>query len=308
MQSRRTFIQQTTWLLGAAGMAPSTGVLAAPAQEKLVLLHTNDVHSRLDPFPMDGSRNQGLGGVAQRMQLIKQIRNENKHVLLLDAGDIFQGTPYFNFFKGEPEMKAMSAMGYDAATMGNHDFDGGIDNFAKQLEHANFPVIISNYKFTATSMQGNYKPYQIFKKGRIRIGVFGLGIELEGLVPKSLYQQTIYHSPQDVADEMALHLRKYEKCDLIICLSHLGFDYGKNPKISDVSLAAASADIDIIIGGHTHTFLNEPRVVANKAGRQVIINQVGWGGIYLGRIDIEFTDVHKQKFAGTVNMVVEQKS
>lgn len=293
--------------MAASGM--SNGIIhAAAKQQSLVILHTNDVHSRIDPFPMDGGRNQGLGGVLPRMQMINEIRAQNEHVLLFDAGDIFQGTPYFNYFKGEPEIKAMASMGYDAATMGNHDFDGGIDNFTQQLEHANFPILISNYDFKGTSLHGGTKPYKVFKKGKLTIGVFGLGIALEGLVPKALYQNTTYLEPLPIANEMADHLRMQEKCDLIICLSHLGYDYGNSPKISDKNLASLSKNIDIIIGGHTHTFLTAPTVVMNKENRQVIINQVGWGGIYLGRIDITFDNVNKRNFMSPNNLAVEQKN
>lgn len=260
-----------------------------PDITKLTILHTNDVHSRLDPFPMDGSKNQGLGGVAKRATLIKRIRKEQKNVLLLDAGDIFQGTPYYNFFGGEIEMKVMSELGYDAATLGNHDFDGGLDGLERQLVHTKFPLISSNYDFSNTLMNKKTIPYTIFKKDGIKIGVFGLGISLDGLVLRSNYADTQYLDPLIEGQKWATFLRNEEKCDYVICLSHLGYKYKDDSnKISDVILAQNTNDIDLIIGGHTHTFLNEPDRLQNKDGRPVLVTQVGWAGIVLGRLDVYF--------------------
>ncbi len=208
--NRRKFIQQgmvASSALVAGSLLPEQ-LLAADNPYQLTILHTNDVHSRLDPFPMDGGRNQGMGGVAARAALIQKIRQEQSQVLLLDAGDIFQGTPYFNIYKGEPEIKAMTMMGYDACTMGNHDFDGGIENFATQLEHAKFPVLMANYDFTGTALEMKTKPYQIFQKEKIKVGVLGIGIELEGLVPENLYGKTIYQDPIVAANRTASLLKK----------------------------------------------------------------------------------------------------
>ena len=192
--------------------------------------------------PWDGGRNQGLGGASRRARLIEQIRAEEEQVLLLDAGDIFQGTPYFNYFEGELEFKLMSAMGYDAATIGNHDFDAGIEKLEEQLPHADFPFLISNYDFSDTVMNGKTQGYKIFHKGPLKIGVFGLGIELEGLVPKNLYGNTQYQDPIKVAKEYAGKLKQDKKCDYVICLSHLGHRYSGD-KVSDIDIAAASSDI-----------------------------------------------------------------
>jgi 5'-nucleotidase len=275
----------------AAGslLMPVSDSVAAGRRQRLVILHTNDTHSRLDPFPMDGSRNQGLGGVAARAQLIREIREMEEQVLLLDAGDIFQGTPYFNLYKGEPEMKAMEWMKYDACTMGNHDFDGGISLFAEQLQHVRFPVLVCNYDFSGTPMEGKSKPYQVFRKGNLKIGVTGVGIQLEGLVPESLYGRTRYLDPVSELNKTAAKLKRQMGCDLVICLSHLGYEYKNDPnRICDVKLAGLTEDVDIIIGGHTHTFLSAPVKIANKKGREVLINQVGWAGLALGRIDLDF--------------------
>ncbi|MCZ2101752.1 MAG: metallophosphatase [Chitinophagales bacterium] len=304
---RRDFLKNAayTGVLLTSGAFPLLADSADPNLTKLTILHTNDVHSRMDPFPMDGSRNQGLGGVAKRATLIKRVRKEQKNVLLLDAGDYFQGTPYYNFFGGEIEIKMMSELGYDASTLGNHDFDGGMDGLERQLKHANFPIIISNYDFNDTIMQGKTKPYTIFKKDGIKIGVFGLGIELEGLVMKANYLSTRYLDPVVEGQKWATFLKHEEKCDYVICLSHLGYKYQKeSTKISDVILAQQTKDIDLIIGGHTHTFLNQPERLPNMEGRPVIINQVGWAGIVLGRIDVVFERNKKGTCVSCKNLLV----
>ncbi len=309
MLNRKKFIRQAALSAGAILAGPS--ILSAAdyfSPLKVTILHTNDTHSRLEPFPMDGGRNQGLGGIAGRGQLINQIRREEEHVLLLDAGDIFQGTPYFNLYKGEPEIKAMSALKYDATTIGNHDFDAGMENLATQLiRHANFPMLICNYDFTATPMEHKTQPFKIFKKGKIKIGVFGIGIEAKGLIPDNLFGATKFLDPIQKANEVANTLKRKEDCDMIICLSHLGNKYKENNLISDELLAKDSENIDLIIGGHTHTFLDKPVVYANKRGDDVIVNQVGFAGIILGRLDFEFSKFSGKKLAKNHNISVSQK-
>lgn len=302
---RRSFIRNSTYsgLLLTTGAYPIMAASNEPEITRLTILHTNDVHSRVEPFPMDGSRNEGLGGVAKRATLIKKVRDEQKNVLLLDAGDIFQGTPYFNFFGGEIEMKLMSELGYDAATIGNHDFDGGIDGLERQLQNASFPLVVSNYNFNNTVLQGKTKAYKIFTKDGLKIGVFGLGIELKGLVPDKLYKETVYEDPLNAADKWAAYLKQDQKCDFVICLSHLGYKYDEN-KVSDRVLAQSTANIDLIIGGHTHTFMREPERLLNKAGKPVLINQVGWAGIVLGRLDVYFEKNKKGTCITCKNLIV----
>ena len=306
--NRRMFLQQSALASGA--MATSSLAKAAnknyASTTTLTILHTNDVHSRLDPFPMDGSRNAGLGGVAARAEIIKQIRSETDNVLLLDAGDIFQGTPYFNMYKGEPEIKAMSYMQYDAATMGNHDFDAGLDNFATQLKHASFPIILSNYDFTNTAMEGKTIPFKIIQKGDIKVGILGIGIELQGLVPENLYGKTIYQNPIESANKTAAILKK-QGCDMIICLSHLGDKYEDN-KVSDEVLAKECYDIDLIIGGHTHRFFSAPKKYTNKKGGDTLVNQVGWSGIQLGRLDYKVDARKNKNLLKAHTVVVERKT
>ncbi|MBK6383405.1 MAG: metallophosphatase [Chitinophagaceae bacterium] len=310
MLSRKRFIRQAALSAGAMLAGPSI-VNAAEyfSPLKLTILHTNDTHSRLEPFPMDGGRNQGLGGIAARAQLITEIRQQEEQVLLFDAGDIFQGTPYFNLYKGEPEIKAMSSMKYDATTIGNHDFDAGMENLATQLSrHANFPMLIANYDFTGTPMEYKTQPYKIFKKGKLKIGVFGVGIEGRGLIPDSLFGATKYLDPISKANEVAGKLKADEKCDMIICLSHLGNKYKESNIVSDEVLAKETENVDLIIGGHTHTFLDDPIVYKNKKGDDVIVNQVGFAGIILGRLDFEFSKFSGKKLTKNHNISVSQKT
>jgi 5'-nucleotidase len=309
MKTRRQFLKE-------AGLAGTSFLLAYPllfASEEqaepyqLTVLHTNDTHSRLDPFPMDGGPQAGKGGIARRLELINQIRQKEENVLLLDAGDIFQGTPYFNIFKGEPEIRAMKLMGYEAAIMGNHDFDAGLENFADKISSfADFPIVMCNYDFSRTAMENRVIPYQVFRKGKLKIGVTGVGIELKGLVPENLYGNTVYLPPVQEATRAAYDLRKRKGCDFVICLSHLGDQYS-NGKVSDEILAKESEHIDLILGGHTHRFFDAPRVYRNKAGQEVFVNQVGWAGIRLGRLDFSFSRMNRKKLENNQSIPVGKK-
>ena len=273
---------------------------------KLTILHTNDQHSRIEPFDSSYSRNPNQGGFARRAALIQKIREEEKNVLLLDSGDTFQGTPYFNFFGGELEFKLMSMMGYDASTMGNHDFDNGLEGFKKVLPNAKFPFICSNYDFKNTILDGQTLPYKVFNKNGIKVGIFGVGIELAGLVGKKSYGETVWQNPIEIAQHYATFLRNEKKCDLVICLSHIGYDYKDNPrKISDKILAAKTDGIDLILGGHTHTFLPEPQTFVNKSGKNVMVNQVGWAGLLLGKINFYFDKNKKVKNISWNNQVID---
>lgn len=284
---RRDFIQKTaasSALLGLSGMSLSS--FSTIDTKKITILHTNDTHSHIDPFPADHPKNPNMGGAARRAAIIESIRKEEKNVLLLDAGDIFQGTPYFNYYGGELEFKLMSMMQYDLATMGNHDFDNGIEGFYAQLPHAKFDFVSANYDFKNTVLNDIVKPYKIIIKDGIKIGIFGLGVQLDGLVDKKLYKETVYNNPIEVAQDMTRILKEEKRCDLVICLSHLGFKYKDEPeKPSDIVLAQKTKNIDLIIGGHTHTFLDKPVIEKNSEGKEVLINQVGCFGVNLGRID-----------------------
>ncbi|WP_395054143.1 bifunctional metallophosphatase/5'-nucleotidase [Flavobacterium sp.] len=283
---RRDFIQKTTATTALIASGFSLSSFNTDDLKHITILHTNDVHSYIDPFPADHPRNANMGGVARRASLIEQIRKENSNVLLLDAGDIFQGTPYFNYYGGELEFKLMSMMKYDVATLGNHDFDNGIDGFYSQLHNAKFDFVNANYDFKNTVLDGIVKPYKIIVKDGIKIGIFGLGIELAGLVDKKHYKETVYNDPIERATDMARILKEEQKCDLIICLSHIGFKYKEDAtKVCDITLAQKTKNIDLILGGHTHTFLEKPVIEKNSDGKEVLINQVGCYGLNLGRID-----------------------
>ena len=286
--NRRKFLGSSLKLAAAVGISGiPLDVFANRDQQLLTILHTNDTHSRIDPFPANDPKFAGMGGIAQRLNVIEKIRSDQQHVLLLDSGDFFQGTPYFNIFGGEIELKSMSALRYDASTIGNHDFDNGDEGLSKQLIHANFPILNSNYNLSDSALNGKIENYKIFQKGEIKVGVFGIGIELKGLVDDRLVKNIYYLNPVQSANRTAELLKKEMKCDLVICLSHLGLKY-EDSKISDLKLAEQSSHIDLILGGHTHTFLDEPLIVKNSIQKNMLIAQVGWGGIKLGRIDFLF--------------------
>lgn len=284
---RRNFIQNIVLGTGTLLVSPSLfGQENLKKKKRLVILHTNDTHSTIEPFPSKHSKFPNMGGVSKRHTILQKIRSEEEHVLLLDAGDIFQGTPYFNTFNGELEMKLMSLLQYDAATMGNHDFDIGLEGFLNAQQFANFPFLCANYDFSETILDGKTKAYHIFHKAGIKIGVFGIGVALKGLVSIDNYGNTRYFDPISTANKIASEL-KSKSCDLVICLSHLGFEYENKNINSDRKLAAETQNIDIILGGHTHTFFDKPLVLKNLKNKDVLVNQVGWGGVYLGRIDID---------------------
>ena len=300
--NRKTFIKNSIYGSAAVGLALNN--FSCSSHKNITILHTNDVHSHVEPFSKDHSEFPNKGGFERRATLISEIRRQNPNTLLFDAGDIFQGTPYFNFYGGEIEFKLMSMLGYDAITIGNHDFDNGMDGLDKQLPNAKFDIISSNYNFKNTILESKVSDYKIYNKSGIKIGVFGLGIELEGLVSKDLYKETKYLDPIDIANDTAKKLKETENCDIVICLSHLGYKYEKFPnKISDLNLAKSTKNIDLIIGGHTHTFMNKPVVVKNNVGNDVLINQVGCFGLYLGRIDFSFDSDNNKIFNSNLLMI-----
>lgn len=284
---RREFVKNSVAFAGGIMLTPSLALKDKSSLTKLTILHTNDTHSHIDPFPANHAKFPNRGGVVWRHDLIQKIRSEEEHVLLLDAGDHFQGTPYFNRYKGLLEFKLMSAMGYDAATMGNHEFDIALDGYKRAKQYANFPIITSNYDFSNTILAGETINHLVIQKGPLKIGILAVGVELDGLVPKVCYGETNYLDPIQVANQEASELKK-KGCHMVICLSHLGYDYEDKSKVSDLILAKSSRNIDLIIGGHTHTFLEEPVSMINLDGKKVLINQVGWAGVNLGRLDFYF--------------------
>jgi 5'-nucleotidase len=261
--------------------------LIKPAADEtlITILHTNDVHSQIEPLPMN-DKYAGKGGVARRATLVKRIRRENPFTLLIDAGDAFQGTPYFNLYKGEVEYKAMSAIGYDAVTLGNHDFDNGVEALANAMRFANFDFVCANYDVRGTTIENRVKHYVVRQLNGVRIGIFGLGINLVSYNAPELYKGVVYLDPVEASRNVVRVLRERENCALIVCASHLG--YYPEPKageFGDTQLAAQVNGIDFIASGHTHTFMQEPVVAKQPSGKETVIFQVGKSGIYLGRVD-----------------------
>lgn len=301
---RRNFIKQgaaSTALVGLSGLSLHSCI--GEAKKHLTILHTNDVHSHIDPFPKNHSEFPNLGGLARRATLVDTIRKENPITLLFDAGDIFQGTPYFNFYGGELEFKLMSKLKYDAATIGNHDFDNGIEGLLAQMPNAEFDLLSANYDFSNTVMDGHVKPTKTYTVDGIKVGVYGLGIGLHGLVDKKMYKETVYLDPYEIAMDCERRLKEDENCHLVICLSHIGYDYKINDRPNDLALATKTRYTDLIIGGHTHTFLDKPTIVKNKMDREILVNQVGCFGLNLGRIDFYF-DSNTNRTAEGVSIMV----
>jgi 5'-nucleotidase len=288
--NRRIFIKNLA--AGSAGLAAGLAPLQGFAKNDLLtltLLHTNDLHSQIEPFDANHPRYAGRAGLARVAGFANACRLENPNLLLLDAGDFYQGTPYFNFFKGDIMLKMMTEIGYDAGTIGNHEFDNGLEGLRDPLPNAGFPLINSNYDFSNTILAGKFPRYKIFKKSGLRIGIYGLGIELSGLVNEKQHGAVRYNDALPVALEMEKFLALEKKCDLVVCLSHLGLQY-RDDKISDVTLAPELFYTDVIIGGHTHSLLEEPLQVRNKAGEMTIVNQAHYGGLMVGKLDFVFRE------------------
>lgn len=249
------------------------------AQKKIVILHTNDTHSRIEPIPATDKHNANKGGVVRRKNYIDQVRRENKNVLVFDAGDFVQGTPYFNLFKGKVEIESMNRMRYDAVTLGNHEFDYGIEVLEKLVKAANSPIVCSNYQFEQPTLAKKIKPYIILKRDGIKIGIIGIGVSPNGLIAVENYKGMHFLPPVETANIYARKLKLEEKCDLVICLSHLGYE-------DDLKLAPQTENLDIIIGGHSHTYLEEPTKVKNSNNREVTIFQTSGRGAFVGRMDV----------------------
>jgi 5'-nucleotidase len=250
---------------------------------KLVILHTNDTHSQVEPTEKSSLQTSDMGGYARRMGEISKIRQQEKNVLLVDAGDYSQGSPYFNFFKGRVEIDAMNRMLYDAGTLGNHEFDNGIDTLAVVLKTARFPLISSNYDFGKTALSGMIKPYIVLQRAGLRIGIMALNVNPKSLIFDKNYKGMEYEDPFIKANEISTLLKKKEKCDVIICLSHLG---ANGAEVTDFDIAHKSRYIDVIIGGHSHSMINNT-TEKNAAGKPIVIAQVGKSGLYLGRVELE---------------------
>jgi 5'-nucleotidase len=283
MINRRTFL--TTSAAFGAGLVAFPRDVFSVADTVITILHTNDTHSQIDPLP-DNDRNAGKGGVARRATLVKRIRKENPNTLLVDAGDVLQGTPYFNFYKGEVEYKAMSAIGYDAGTLGNHEFDNGVEALAAALKFANFDLVSANYDVKGTVLEGKVKRYVVKTVAGIRIGLFGLGVSPVALITPDNFKGVTYIDPVVAAREVVKKLRGEERCALVVCMSHSG--YFEDGQRGDSFFASQVDGIDFIASGHTHTFMEKPVTQTQPCGAKTLIFQVGKSGIYVGRVDFTF--------------------
>jgi len=272
-------------------------LLLAAQEKQLVILHLNDTHSRIDPMPLNDARNPDKGGVIRQETYIQSVRKETKNVFVFHSGDMVQGTPYFNMFGGKAEMAVANQMKLDAACLGNHEFDNGMDFLVGMIRQAKFPFIATNLDFTGTPVEGLTKKYLILKRGGLKIGLIGLMISPEGLIAKKNYAGMKYLDPLETANQTAAFLKNEKKCDVVICLSHLGY-YPAEDRLGDITLAKKSRNIDIILGGHTHTFLQQPVRQTNLDGKEVIIEQTGSYGINIGRVDVvmEKTRTKVKKF------------
>ncbi len=284
---------------------PDRAAIWAPLLEPIkgetliTILHTNDTHSQIDPILENDKTYPGKGGVARRATLVKRVRKENPNTLLIDAGDVLQGTPYFNFYKGEVEYKAMSLIGYDAGTIGNHEFDNGVESLAKAMQFANFDIVSTNYDVRGSALESKVKHHVVKEVGGVRVGLFGLGISPTGLITPDNFKPVQYLDPVQAARDVSKLLREQEKCILVLGMSHLGY-YAepKGRELGDSQVAAQVDGIDFIASGHTHTFMEKPVLQKTPAGKDTIIFQVGRSGIYVGRVDFTVRDGRVTASAG----------
>ncbi len=307
MITRKDFLKQVSAVsagIGLGGLTPLTAYSAQSRNRVLSIMHTNDTHARIDPFPEGSGDFAGLGGITRRAALINKLRDKRPNNLLLDAGDTFQGTPYFNFYGGALDFELMSMMGYDASTIGNHEFDNRVEGFVEVAPKAQFPFVISNYDFTGAPEMGAFcRPYMIRDVDGIRVGILGIGVAFEALVLPQLHEGVEYLQPIPVAERIVHTLRSDYACDLVICLSHIGYEY-ETDQISDRDVAEAVDGIDLIIGGHTHTLLDEPSLIEKPGQLPTIISQVGHAGVVLGHLDFEFSPSGKIARVSSANHTI----
>lgn len=261
-------------------------IAVAQNEQKLAIIHTNDTHSQIESFGKNAREDEGKAGLARRATLIKELRAEYPNLLLVDAGDFLQGTPYFNFFNGEVEVKAMNALGYDVVTLGNHEFDNGVEFLAKALQGAQFEVVSSNYDFGTTPLADIVKPYVVKVINGQRIGIVAVCINPSGLVTPANFAGVEFRDPYTTVESLAERLRRDEGCSMIVCLSHLGHDSKDRP--ADLDFARLSKSVDLIVGGHTHTKLQEALVMTNATGNPIVVTQAGSKGQFVGKLIYEF--------------------
>ena len=304
MLSRRKFLTTSGTFAAVLAVAPEFQLLASNEAETVItILHTNDTHSQIEPLPPTDGSYPGKGGVARRATLVRRVRKENPNTLLVDAGDVCQGTPYFNYYKGEVEYKAMSAIGYDAGTLGNHEFDNGVESLAGALKFANFDLVCCNYDVKGTALEGRIKPYTVRVVSGIRVGLFGMGVSPVALITPENFKGITYLDPVVSARDVVKTLREKEKCALVVAMSHLGYyEYPRPGQVGDSQVAAQVDGIDLIASGHSHIFMEKPVVVKQPSGSETLVFQVGRSGIYVGRVDFTF---RQNKLTGAAGRLLD---
>ncbi|HTN17705.1 MAG TPA: metallophosphoesterase [Chitinophagaceae bacterium] len=302
MLTRRSFIKKSGIAGGMLLLGPMATLGSVREQTmRLTILHTNDTQGLLEPFPENAPQFAGMGGMQARADLIQKIRSEERNVLLFDSGDFFQGGPDFDLYQGKPQIRAMQLMGYNAVGIGAHEFDGGMGNLARQIQQAGFSFLCCNYNVQDSALAGRIQPYLVIVQGGLKIGVLGVSPDLKGRIPETEHKGIVYLDPIDKANETALYLSKKQKCDFVICLSHLGLN--DQVPVNDKTLAKESLHINLIIGGHSHTLLQQPLKYFNRDKEEVLIVQAAWGGTHLGRIDYLFSS--KKNILSTNAQTVE---
>ncbi|MBQ4387100.1 MAG: metallophosphatase [Prevotella sp.] len=260
---------------------------SAKNHKQLVILHTNDTHSQIYPInvQLPDTMRAGRGGFLRRIAMLKEERKKNPDLLYFDSGDFFQGSAYFTLFKGDVEVGLMNQMGIDASTIGNHEFDFGLENMARVFRQATFPILCANYDFTGTPVEGLVKPYTIIKRNGVKIGVFGLSPKMKGLVSDKNCVGVKYLDPARVALETATMLKEKEKCDMVICISHLGWNSNRGE--DDQYMIRDSRNIDLVLGGHTHTYFQQLEYEQNMDGKPVAVDQNGKAAVFVGRLVVD---------------------
>ena len=269
--------------MGWLALLPQT----VSAQKQLVILHTNDTHSTIYPLNenLADTMLAGRGGFVRRLAMLAEERKKNPDLLLFDSGDFCQGSPYFTMYKGDVEVGLMNRMHYDAGTIGNHEFDFGLENMARMFRNLNFPIVCANYDFTGTVVEGTTRDYVILKRNGLKIGVFGLSPKMSGLVPDASCQGVKFEDPIKAATRVVGLLQR-KKCDVIICISHLGWTSLNG--VDDQQLVANTRGIDLVLGGHSHTYFETLRYVKNLDGKEIPVDQNGKHALFVGRVVLDF--------------------
>lgn len=279
-----------SFLIKAA--APIIGLAAlcfSASAEKLVILHTNDTHSTIEP------NKDGTGGFLQLKAVVDSVRGAEKNVILVNAGDIVQGTLYFKYFRGDVEYPLINMTGYDINILGNHEFDNGMADLAEKYKTLKGSRLSANYDFTGTEMEGVLDPYVVKKVGGKKIGFFGLNIDPASIISEKCIKVN-FKDVIETANTTAAYLKNKKKCDLVVAVTHIGY-LTSNGKTSDVDLARTSKDIDVIIGGHSHTLIDparedrNPSLIENADGRPVRVVQTGKYARNVGKLTVDLDNL-----------------